>query len=879
MKKLNMILSCKDITHTEIIKLVNEPSVISLYYACGTNSLLIEFEGSLEERANVEQRVSSLSVGKSSIVIEKYKIKKSKKIHSSNIFNYITNYIFLKSKEPDFNYPKFIESLYGDLGTKNIIIEALYKTVGNDGFNHIMKILVNSISTLNSVIELCQNQKTHTITKLVLQTYKNNGKILLNEWDDFIDKFNKARELNIDYIVASALHNNTSHIFNPPMLFKNHNTLNTYVKELIPDIIDCNLGKVRVQNRLLLYDVEKYKENINKDSLQHPNEIIDRYAIKLDANNWQKLLLFVKAELGVKDKLQNKIQKKILGVEKRWFARKFYHITGDFDFVVPIDVNSLGAVTQINKELDKMKHKDVYLVKNRHTVFCKGTRSDGEFSGNVLNLDEIAIIKSLLINSTDLYFYKKQLDIVLGELADQLINYEDGEIASDYEIIDKFKRKPQLPDLSPRQEYFCKELIDYFNKRQILHDDITLKSIDEIGIVPSVEFDDKKEIMKVLVRCRFKDAYQKSEFRESISDKLRKQTIIENKYESARDDLLCYYIWKIPSLIHLHYLVTSIKEKSLYFEFCIIFRQNFYSKNLQEKIRCRPCFYPADKENKCSSCVRYITPKIRDQFLEIDFKVNRHNIKNNIISLAAVGMNIDEKKYLKIIIPDSPESIEHGKAIKKALLDQVSNNMNVVVFPEYSVPLHLYSELKKMILNSQIGSFKNGLIILGSHCDSDGYNCSPIFIINNGEVEIRHIYKNKLSPYENIPGVATKTGQGHLKFINSPIGNFLTLICFDVHKEKGEKIFDDIDFLFVPSFNSKRSFLKRIEQFERFKVPIVYSNTYNDSGASTRIITSDKLEKGTKNFVKSYHQKKFQISTLKTSLKTIKKDKEETRLH
>lgn len=136
--------------------------------------------------------------------------------------------------------------------------------------------------------------------------------------------------------------------------------------------------------------------------------------------------------------------------------------------------------------------------------------------------------------------------------------------------------------------------------------------------------------------------------------------------------------------------------------------------------------------------------------------------------------------------------------INEILAISKQHNVDLLVFPELSIPVDL-------IRNLQIWSRNNELIIFaGSHYhlfEGRFINRSPVII----DGEIYFTEKCSLSPLEKsaIKGLGASEGENIILFKNSRIGNIANLICADylnddLKKEIFEKI--DLDILNVSSF-------------------------------------------------------------------------------
>lgn len=165
-----------------------------------------------------------------------------------------------------------------------------------------------------------------------------------------------------------------------------------------------------------------------------------------------------------------------------------------------------------------------------------------------------------------------------------------------------------------------------------------------------------------------------------------------------------------------------------------------------------------------------------------------------------------------------PRNVRHIKRKVEALLINIlPYKPDLVVFPELCIPtgvlplLEVYSKENKTI------------IVAGTHyADVDGKRISvcPIFI--DGE---RHdIHKLRPSPFERsmFESDGLQPGQKNTVFINTPVGNFVTLICADfLDDEILTYVTSDfnLDFLIIPSCqkDSNRYFTRLSEKVKDSK--------------------------------------------------------------
>ena len=203
-----------------------------------------------------------------------------------------------------------------------------------------------------------------------------------------------------------------------------------------------------------------------------------------------------------------------------------------------------------------------------------------------------------------------------------------------------------------------------------------------------------------------------------------------------------------------------------------------------------------------------------------------------------------------------PNNIEKFKTIiKTALKKTETERVNLLVFPELSIP-------KECIKTIKDWSSKNETIVIaGSHYDKDntGKTISKCPVIFKNQV----FYTEKITPapaeLSSLPNQGLSQGQGIYVFENSPIGNFAVLICSDnlmiPAKDliKGEKL----DFWIVPSFqkDSDWHYIRMTSDVEetRHSRYIIYANNKLDGegdgsssffGVTNKVAIKDFIDNG-----------------------------------
>ena len=141
--------------------------------------------------------------------------------------------------------------------------------------------------------------------------------------------------------------------------------------------------------------------------------------------------------------------------------------------------------------------------------------------------------------------------------------------------------------------------------------------------------------------------------------------------------------------------------------------------------------------------------------------------------------------------------------IDQVLKESIKNQVDVVVFPEFSVPFTYHHVIKEFSKQNH-----NIFIVAGTDYlkrDEEYYNTASIFFNGN------HYYTDKcrLSPHEKsiLYDRGPKGGNKLNYFVNSPAGNIAIMICMDaLDKEIRDKHpIKDIDILWVVIDNNKET--------------------------------------------------------------------------
>jgi 5'-deoxynucleotidase YfbR-like HD superfamily hydrolase/predicted amidohydrolase len=165
----------------------------------------------------------------------------------------------------------------------------------------------------------------------------------------------------------------------------------------------------------------------------------------------------------------------------------------------------------------------------------------------------------------------------------------------------------------------------------------------------------------------------------------------------------------------------------------------------------------------------------------------------------------------------------------ESILDEAKNkDVDLLIFPEYSISFNKHSLLQEW-------SEQNNCVVIAGTDIIENYNVSTTFY-KGKKYETKKIH---LSPLESPKGI--KTGNTIYKFINSPIGSFVIIICNDINNseiiEKIKNECSNIDFLiFIALQDRPDEHYAFINDFvlslRDTKNPVyaIYCNSYQDAG-------------------------------------------------
>lgn len=825
----------------EIEKLKSSDKVSSIYYVCGLDPWLIILNSDIGDVFNFGPSYQ-LNIKYMSISPPIYCKRKN-----SNLENKIIFWIFIKG-QTESSFDKILKELNSEIKFRtNYEIAEIYELFGE--FHLLIKLYTSNVNGVDDFLTLCRRKGMSTSTKCVLYTVKENRKNIdakIETKRRIVDNVKKE----INYAVARIIFNTKDFIHKNP--------------DDQRKFLDLELGKMGVtfstnslDNYILNPDITMDEYSLN--DLEHPNKLINRYSVKLERRDWLKILLFFKAEVGQKDKLENVIQEELLGVHSSHFARKLYHITGDYDFMVPFDCMDIKV---LNETIDNFLGTWGELITSFTNTVCRPIEGK---EAHPLNALDIPFIESLLINSTQMSQFEHKV--------------RDREIFSS--ILSGSDLKLAEMNITPREDY-VRYKIKNKDRTSIKEYLKGFKSFENIGIESTIELKNGA-LIQTLSKFFFKDVGAKEKFLREINEKIKKFEIIAIIYEPVRDPLTVMCILMVKDLVELEVLFDDfLRRYCKKIEYHIIFHQRYFSKVIEQNIRCKPCFYPLiPKEDckkecveceeqkgcikqNCGKCIRYILPRKVNRILNIDsdceikqyIKISVVGIDLSLSQYFALEKLLDQEEKRKIIFENykiisnklngkaknvykNYEKVltEYNRITDKDLYrEQYKNACNrvlnyilaldpdIIVFPEYAIPSYVYDTIRKSKIN------KECIIVAGSHVNNDLFNVCPIIFNEvSGGKKIYNYYKNNFSPFEEELNLVKNMGTAYLKFLNSSKGNVYIQLCFDAYSVEVEKMYKNIDILLVPSYNTSSEFIKPIKQNAmNYKLVAAYANTINE---------------------------------------------------
>lgn len=575
---LLLFLSCNP-RREEINKCKDNKKIVSIYRVCGVEPWLIVCKAAsirdilkLNQEYKLNIKYMSMTSSPNLLGWEKLSNDKNKSI----------SWIFIKGENlsSSDNFIEFLNEM------NDLEISQAYQIFGE--YNFILKIHTSGMGDVDRFLIRCHEENISTSTKCVLTALKDESTLFESKIEE---KKTEAKEIKeqIYYAIARIMANTRGFIQ------KSKEEQKSCLMSKLNDIgIPPNPDEI--EENLLAPELEK--NEYSQCDLVHPNDLIDRYSIKLDRGGWLKVLFFFRATSGKKFELEETLIEELLGVKTHQFSRKLYHMTGDYDFIVPFDCEDVDT---LNGVIDAFLSKHGETVESFTNTACRPTEGKGEGSLNVLDLP---LIDALLINATK-------------------ISTLEGKIRDIFSPVSNEEQSMAREGISPREGYVGERIRNY-SPKSIKSYQKRFTTFEDIGIESTIEFEDSALIQNLL-KFYFINPDKKSAFLSEIKRKIDGCEIIGVTYEPVRDPLTVMCILMVKDLVELEVLIDDFREYCKKIEFHVIFHQRYYSKAIEDRVRCKPCFYPIDPPSQnCGNCIRYLLPRKRDRILNVDFKEEKN---------------------------------------------------------------------------------------------------------------------------------------------------------------------------------------------------------------------------------------------------------------
>ena len=729
------------------------------------------------------------------------------------------------------------EEVIKEIKEDESVIDA-YKVMGESRL--LIKIITEDINEVFGYVESLMKRKTHTTSKIVLCTAKENGV----PFEPF--QTPKLKATLSDDPQKNCLQKNILRF-----LWKVPNVL---VRDRNTQISDFRRA----------YQYYRKDADLEEEFEDVENQFVYKYSKKMERTRWFRTLLFVKSSLVGRQIIWDSIRDKLLGVDDTFFSRKFYAVTGDFDFIVPMDFYELHSLKRKIEEFLDTKIDDSGVEKvEKYVNDIRGyfEENPGDVSPDTLSKEEIAVIKAMMPNS--------------------MVGKDEGII--------------------PRNEY-CK----WYSGGRELRELAT--NLESAKAVPTIELHSEK-LVHAFVRFKIRDKNGFGEELERLQND-RKHIFLYREYNPVHNPGSRFFILITENFESLLEFVSSLDKYSRDTITSLIFMQEFYKPEVPQKLRCKPCRIPLNEG--CDACPQYIKPikisetNMRREVREVDLKINeikrckiavvQLNLGKNVDPLTPWYNGNDKEKVITDLKERVIKFLDEAEAIKE--------KPDIVVFPEMCIPESIVEEIKAWIKKQK----RKIIVVAGSHLhhysDDDAhleddkekkylfslqeeieefeenlnkniipkelkkeleknnfslshnthvtneeggkwvitdkeefivkkedrklkiyekikyYNTCPVLISDGEEVTQYDVHKNAKSPDGEIElerkyDINIVEGSGMLRFINTGFGDFCILICYDfLEGNMADALSQKIDFLIVPSWN---------QNHKRFKKGVLFS--------------------------------------------------------
>ncbi len=605
------------------------------------------------------------------------------------------------------------EYIKNELMERDDVVD-IYKLFGDEE-EYLIKVWTKNMSELDDFInKKLYKEKISTGTKLVLRIWKKEG------WYPTEKQRFPSLEIGFDEVD-----------------FKTLSIMDNYAKELSErnkeeqiDLIIDELQRIPGTNVI--------KEGVKTRLDKLRKEVVEKFSIKLECDEWLKTLIFIKASRGEKGVLGENINKFLLGVDNTSFARKYYHVSGEFDFIIPLDCRGLVILKTKIEEFVKNAQN---MVSDIRVYFDLHKFRDIGGLKFQLKLEDIAFITALMPNSNNI---------------------------------------TRLPEKSPR--YDCYQYI-YKKEKQGKAPKVNFKNIEKY-VTPTIELR-LKSVMHVLIRFRISN---KSDFNIKLEN-LKKQKeqikkgIILKIYHPIHDANVVFCILMTSDFEALFNFINEFDDCCSSILPNLIFSQGFFELDIPSYLRCKPCI---SESKQCRACEQY--PKPRD-------KANIHTRDLEI-------KGIDKCKIAIVQIKQKNESETNEAFVIGKLKEAIDNESNIIVFPELSIPksfinkieetIKSYGKDKKLFVVAGSHYKEEKENVSGKVYQ---YNVAPILYLSEEGCVKRYDdnYRNYPSSYDK-EGCSENCAYGNngiWRYINTGFGNFAVIICADFTAE-GRKILENL---------------------------------------------------------------------------------------
>lgn len=270
---LLFFLSCNP-QREEIDKFNDDKEIVSIYQVCGRNPWLIVYKpSSIENIFGLNQKyqlnIQHLSIAFPQNLAETNSLSGSNKQIS---------WIFIKGEnlsDRD-HFKKSFLKRYQDFE-----IAQVYQIFGGE-YNFILKLHTSDIGDVDRFLIRCHKENISTSTKCVLTELKDENRLCER---DIEKKKIEAAEIKrgLPYAIARIMANTRGFI----------QKSKEEQKRCLKDKLTSMGIPIGGQIERFLLDPELDKNEYSKRDLDHPNDLIDRYSIKLERGGWLKVLFFL----------------------------------------------------------------------------------------------------------------------------------------------------------------------------------------------------------------------------------------------------------------------------------------------------------------------------------------------------------------------------------------------------------------------------------------------------------------------------------------------------------------------------------------------------------------------------------------------------------